>query len=192
MKIRTSLFRPLAVCIAVIFIASSGFGQTISEKPGESFNFVLQLVAAGQGSGVKDGLPIGWEKVEKQLRSTFSVKGFETVGTFAIRGTIGGTVGYEGRWSGPSKDTARVSVARYSLSDLSLDEGKIVTKDVNFFLAIPPSLDFQQPASVRDHQVFKVTMSSLAFEPNSPTVLGAFQIAGIDGPVFAVLTAKSQ
>jgi len=191
MKIRTSLFRPLAVCVAVIFISISAFAQATPEKPGESFNFVLKLVAGVQGADVKDGLPAGWDKVEKHLRSTFSVKGFETIGTFGVRGAIGGTAGYEGSWNMRASDGKRLSTIRFSLSNLSRDGGTIAAKNANFYLEIPPIFDPQQGAKARDEQVFKLTLYGLALEANTPTVLGSLQIVGVDGPVFVVLTART-
>ena len=191
MKIRTSPFRPLAVCVAAILIASSAFGQATPAKPGESYNFVLQLIAGSQGASVKETLPAGWDKVEKQLRSTFSVKGFETIGTFAVRGTVGGSAGYDGHWEGLSKKGKGSPVVRFSLSALSLEDGKLVAKNGSFYLGTPATIDVQQPANARDEQVYKITLYSVAIEPNTPTVLGSLQIEGVEGPVFVVLTAKT-
>ncbi len=191
MKIRTSPFRPLAVCVAAILIASSAFGQATPAKPGESYNFFLQLIAGSQGASVKETLPAGWDKVEKQLRSTFAVKGFEAIGTFAVRGTIGGSAGYDGHWDGLSKADKGSPTVRFSLSALSLEDGKLVAKNGNFYLGVPATIDVQQPANARDEQVFKITLYSVALEPNTPTVLGSLQIRGVDGPVFVVLTAKT-
>lgn len=191
MKIRTSLFRPLAVCVAAILIAGSAFGQTTPEKPGESFDFVLQLIEGGQGASVNDGLPAGWEKVEKQLRSTFSVKGFATIGTFVVRGTTNGTAGYEGNWRANENGNKAASVVRFSLANLGLVDGKIVARTGNFYLGIPAVIDLQQPANARDEQIFKITLYGVAVEPNTPTVLGSLQVGGIDDPVFVVLTAKT-
>ncbi|MEZ5421996.1 MAG: hypothetical protein R2682_02725 [Pyrinomonadaceae bacterium] len=191
MKIRTSPFRPLAVCVAAILIASSASGQATLTKPGESYNFVLQLIAGGQGSSVKDKLPAGWDKVEKQLRSTFSVKGFETIGTFVVRGTVGGSAGYEGRWDGLANKSERSPTIRYSFSGLSQSNGKIVAESGSFLLAVLLPVDRQQPVAPRDEQGFRITFNDLAFEPNTPTVLGSLQIGGVEGPVFVVLTAKT-
>ncbi|MCC6452314.1 MAG: hypothetical protein IT171_05450 [Acidobacteria bacterium] len=189
MNFGTSLMRSLAVCFAAILFAAGIFGQQPTNQPGQSFDFILHLVEGGQNSTVKAGLPSGWDGIEKDLRSTFSLKGFSNVGTFVTRGATEGAVSNEGSWNSPGVNGRTMTIIRYSITGISQAGGKIVARTANFDLRVPPVVNVQEPAKSRDDQTVKLFISNLAFEPNMPIVLGSFCLAGIDGPIFAVLTA---
>ena len=189
MNFRASLVRTLSLCFAAILFAAAAFGQQSTTQPGQSFDFILHLVAGGQNSTVKAGLPSGWDDLEKDLRSTFNLKGFSNVGTFVTRGATEGAVSNEGSWNAPVINGRTMAIIRYSITGISQAGGKIVARMANFDLRVPPVVNVQEPAKSRDDQTVKLFISNLAFEPNMPIVLGSFDLVGIDGPIFAVLTA---
>lgn len=189
MNFRASLVRTLSLCFAAFLFAAVAFGQQSATQPGQSFDFILHLVAGGQNSTVKAGLPPGWDDLEKDLRSTFNLRGFSNIGTFVTRGATEGAVSNEGSWNAPAVNGRTVAIIRYSLTGISQAGGKIVARMANFDLRVPPAVSVQEPARSRDEQSVKLFISNLAFEPKMPIVLGSFDLAGSDGPIFAILTA---
>ena len=188
MNFRASLVRTLSLCFAAFLFAAAALGQQSATQPGQSFDFILHLVAGGQNSTVKAGLPPGWDDLEKDLRSTFNLRGFSNVGTFVTRGATEGAVSNEGSWNAPVNGRT-VAIIRYSLTGISQAGGKIVARMANFDLRLPPAVNVKEPAKSRDEQSVKLFISNLAFEPKMPIVLGSFDLVGIDGPIFAVLMA---
>ncbi|HQZ83113.1 MAG TPA: hypothetical protein PLR83_07825 [Pyrinomonadaceae bacterium] len=191
MKIRTSLFRPLAVCVAAILISAAAFAQEPTDRGRQSFDFVLTLVEGSSASSAGSDFPADWKTIEKTLRPISPAKAFRPIGTFQARGGTDGSVYYEGIWIERGTQIGRFAKVQWNVASIAAQESYITSKIVNFSLQIPAVINVQQPEKSRDDQTFKLFLNGVGLPVGVPTVLGTLNIDGGSAPVYIVLTVRT-
>lgn len=189
-KFYPSLFRPLAVCVAVIFIAGAVFGQDKAEQLGQSYDLVVHLVESGV-RGDSDNLPDGWKQIEKQLPSNVTKDGFKNVGVFRLRGNSGGSLTYEGVWPFDNGNENIVdTVVRMYVHGLMDQGGKVRARAFELNIFLPAGMSKLPVGVPSPERLCKFTSGGISFEPNVPTMLTSFSLGDPHKTLFVVLTVR--
>jgi hypothetical protein len=197
------IFSIAAVFLVCLTFSSNSFGQSQLKQIEPSFEVILQVLTASNGTGDKSvaaAVPQNLSNVIKKLKANYSFSNYRVSSTFFQRVANSGNLEFKGVSNEPNQDVYAPIFSEFTLGQLlalpdARGQNSISIQSFRFGQRVPVKTanykdETGKSNAVLNYENVGLTMQKLALPLDTPTIIGNLSTSKSDELIFLILTVK--